>query len=423
MAHINPSLPNNGDPNWGTPLIAAIGTLVSQVNTHDDSITSFAATSGPTRSAAYSFGGADAILSGFGAGNNYAVRQGFSLPQTWGRIRFRFRNYLGWNDGGTAMGNATIGNVYLGKETIGTPITFSAAPELVSAGGAGLGGTISGLTEFVTGWFTPVDTTTQDARRPLLLSYQLQNNTGSAISVAQSNGGRVWANATGAQVAQLAATGYNDNGAGIFTEIIAEYETTATTPIGLFIGPSFIDAHSATGTAGWLGQESGFAQLWSKRTGGIAVVNGYGNTQATDWGSASQKWSRFPLVIPNFIFVSCIGNDIISGGITLATAQSRYATLLATIHAKYPNVPVFSQIEPPYGITGTQETVRTSFNAWLPTAKKALGISGIVDLDRAVRDTTTASNVHADFISADNLHPNPRGYEKLTDVFAGIVPN
>lgn len=49
MAHINPALPNDGDSGWGDTLNGVFGTVIAQVNTHDDQIATLS-TSGGTGS-------------------------------------------------------------------------------------------------------------------------------------------------------------------------------------------------------------------------------------------------------------------------------------------------------------------------------------------------------------------------------------
>lgn len=42
MTHINPAIPAVGDTNWGSPLSAALNSIVTKVNVLDDEITAAA---------------------------------------------------------------------------------------------------------------------------------------------------------------------------------------------------------------------------------------------------------------------------------------------------------------------------------------------------------------------------------------------
>jgi hypothetical protein len=105
-------------------------------------------------------------------------------------------------------------------------------------------------------------------------------------------------------------------------------------------------------------------------------------------------------------------NDLAVDHDSLATMQGNFNTLKAKlVAARYP---IFAFTIPRAGanITGTDETTRAAYNAWLYTVS---GIT-VIDIDTALGDPTGAGDAN---FEGDDLHLSDAGH----DIVAGLVQN
>lgn len=363
-----------------------------------------------TRRAAYSFGGTRGAGFTVPGSTSLAQRQRFKLTKQWTRMRFRVRLMVGLDDGATASAGLRIGNIYLGREVPGVPMTYAAAPELVSVGGGTT--TYSGLTEFTSAWYTPTDTTLMQPRQSLLYTMVLTNPSASNANVASTFDQALIGMAANAN--DLNSSAFNNYGSSI-AEVIAEYDFgDSLVRIGLFLGDSAMDTLIASGDIGW-GQISGFPQGWAQRNNAIAVVNACPSARLVDWASGSQKYARFDAVTPSFIVTNLGPNDLLNDGVDGPTMVTRYTAHIAAIRAKWPGVPIYGCNVGPFQMAATDshDIARVAFNRWL--GGLPLDLTGAFDFDRVVRDPANVQNIAADLLASDLRHPNIRGYQRLAD--------
>jgi hypothetical protein len=60
------------------------------------------------------------------------------------------------------------------------------------------------------------------------------------------------------------------------------------------------------------------------------------------------------------------------------------------------------------------EQVRDSFNEWIRTSHE---LDGVVDYDRALRDSADGKKLNAAYDSGDHLHPSDAGYKAMAQEF------
>jgi len=359
-----------------------------------------------TRQGAYSFGGT--VGSAYSAtAVNYSIRNRFILTQNVTRMRVRFRNFLGLSEVSPG-GVATVGNVFIGVESLTSAGSFASTPVNI---GNGASTNLSSTAEYITAWYTPTATIGK-AFTPLLLSFGAV--AGAATDLPATGGAQPWIITDQTKAGDIAPTGWVNNWTVSLFEVIVEYEfINNAAKVVLFLGHSAVDSYSATAQTGYYGQVSGFPQKWARKHGGVAVVNAYTGARMGDWAASKIKWGRFPTIQPDAIVVSILANDVFQN-VGTAGVQALFLTFLATVQAKYPGVPIFVCNEEPYNQTGTaQETTRQALNLWLTQLDTTL-IAGIFDFDRAVRGTTITS-WDANFVSPDGIHAAPRGFDVLSD--------
>lgn len=189
-------------------------------------------------------------------------------------------------------------------------------------------------------------------------------------------------------------------------DVWIEVETYATTPVIATIGSS-----TPTGVgADWPVQESVVSRVAEKLKALPMHYGGSGDTMANSANFGWERWTRWAgLAKPDAVLMMQHTNDVFEAGMTLATLQSRYNTLMTYLRQNIsPNIYV-TTVTPRTNVTGPQEDLRRQFNTWLRTLPG--GARDCFELGVAV--STDDETLLPAFDSGDGYHLSPAGHAAM----------
>lgn len=401
-----------------------------------------------TKKAAYRMGGTHNNTNLGGSGQTMLRERtpGLQLPVQATRWRLHYRNYNALASSNSGSDPVTVQRVYVGVNAgpNGTSEYACSAPLQQMPGAPGA---VQGTTEWVSDWHTPASVGIADTRQKFNVQIDLTCAANDYIGYTSSMFcAMVNTTVTGDGVlSPTVADPGNIGGGGSATswysynymvgDVWIEYEyVDATVPNVLFLGHSYVDAAQFNATAGQYGQPSGFAQKAARRHKFAATVNALSTSKITDWVNGGTISNKFDILTVaqgyefDAIVVMLGGNDIVNDGTTpnTATMLSRFQSLVNAINTRYPGVPIYACTNVPFGAVGdttfgsggkavTQAMLNAQdgLNAGLFSTIR--GLAGVFDLESAFKDPANTRRPLAAYVGADNIHPNPRGYDKLAD--------
>lgn len=189
-----------------------------------------------------------------------------------------------------------------------------------------------------------------------------------------------------------------------------EAEVPATTPVVLGHGTSTV-----TGTASADPVGDSFVSKYAYSQGSLPVLVTHHGSTMTSWSTDAVKWDQYPGVNLKSIVDATItyagGNDLAVEGMTAAEMQTRMADYLKVLQSKVKG-PVYVGLLSPSNKPASVEVVRRTVNTWLKGLPS--GIRGTFDFPLAIGDAADEDLEPA--YSADGLHPNAAGQQRLADL-------
>ncbi len=191
-------------------------------------------------------------------------------------------------------------------------------------------------------------------------------------------------------------------------DVWIEAEVEPSTPVLAAFGDSLSSGVSSTLPVydSWLSQ-------WCRANGALPVhYTGSGYTMDIWPSDTHPAWTRWQdLDRPDACIFAMGSNDIFGAGMTLAAAQARHTEALRQVRKFVSPVVYDMTILPRTSVTGDAETLRRSYNAWLPK-------SGTRQVFNIVPAVSTDDETLMPAFDADGIHLNTAGYAAI----AGVVP-
>lgn len=381
-----------------------------------------------TREGMHTIGSPNRLVA-HGGGLEWLQRTLVVMPATTSRWRLAVANRNAQTGAAPGQGG-TLASVYIGE------------PEY-PAGGRWAGACTAALDAAITEPLT-VPTDGSDARSEWVTDPALQFQAGAptALSIAATTN----VEGTGVIASDCVAfcgLGVNNQvgaaatpgvAADFIWDVRIEYETVVPggTPLVVVVG--------ASGESGYNPDTGALpAESWphvAARLGAFLVINGgVGSSVTSDWTSSSGRpYERLALSsdVPDVAVIGMLSsNDIgaMAGGDAATAGQ--IATHLALMKANFETIvdnlradgadAVYAATIPPrgYSAAGSFENLRGQFNAWLRTLP--LGLAGLLDFERALRDVTATSDLDPLLRSSDNIHPNLGGAQIIAGIAAAAL--
>lgn len=184
-------------------------------------------------------------------------------------------------------------------------------------------------------------------------------------------------------------------------DIWVEAETPAMTPVVAVLGDSL-----SAGVGATLPVHDSALSQHMRTINGLPVHYAASGDTLAGWNDpAAYKWTRWQgLDRPDAVILAMGSNDIF-GGATLADAQSRHATVVASLKEKVSARIYGATIMPRTSVTGAAETTRRDYNTWLSglpnDTRDLFGFAASISGDD---ETITPA------YDADGVHLNTAGY-------------
>jgi lysophospholipase L1-like esterase len=271
-------------------------------------------------------------------------------------------------------------------------------------------------TDLVTAWTTnPAQQIT--ARTPFMLSVGIQSGatgTGFVSTDAQAMAG---GGGTGQLTSAAGTASWGISPWCLDIRIEYDYQAQPFNLVGFYIGDSGVsgfspDDQSTTPQAGMLPHENypGVIGLNNSHT----IINAAnGTTGTTQWLSgSSQPYTRIPstsTTVPDYAWIGLGSNDCFSS-VSLATYQTNMAAIVSILRGMGIKR-IFTCTVAPRAFTGTQETLRLSYNDFLRAVP--LGIEAVHDFDKIMRSPSDSTVIDPDLVSSDGFHPNRGGAQRM----------
>lgn len=372
-----------------------------------------------TKRAMYCFGGNGAGQ----AAPNTDILQRFPvmLPFKTKRWRFRIWNH---NAGVPYAGAVNFSGLWVGPAVFGADgdPTGLYATDPVQAYAAF--STAADGSEYVGPWIT-------DA------AAQFQPNVYHLLSMgwttAAANGGRsnakYWflSGAGAAAKAGQANPGAMSNTSVTAFDMRIEYEADTIGAVLYVVGDSNSEATSAQSAT-----SPAVPQIWCHQAlfgrKGAAVNAARGGAATVDLrNSASWEWTRIGTDVTPDCAVIDLGTNDCQQGRALTTYQQYYGEIVALLRSRFgANLPIYGSTVPPRNFatdtTGNaNEALRISYNTWLRSLP--LGLAGILDFDKALRDPANERQLLALYAGPDGLHITRQGQQQKAAIAGAVLPN
>jgi lysophospholipase L1-like esterase len=153
-------------------------------------------------------------------------------------------------------------------------------------------------------------------------------------------------------------------------------------------------------------------------TSQVSVMNqGIGGNAITNGGLGPTAVSRFSRDVLGQSGVRWViifeGVNDIGGDVSASPITSAFASLISQAHAQ--NLLVYGATITPFAgnayYSVTHESTRQAVNTYIRSG----AYDGYIDLDAAVRDSSSPPMLQAAYNSGDGLHLSPAGYQKMAD--------
>lgn len=222
--------------------------------------------------------------------------------------------------------------------------------------------------------------------------------------------------AAGANATINVAAGTNYFGNNLALDKYIEYEVDKDVTVGLFLGASGEQGYNNVAGQGG-GYEPVFLHetppgAWGMRVGALWMNGGIpGATQAPFLNKDYLGFARFDTTHtkPDFTVIDLAGNSIMNGA-TLLAVQTDFVNVVAQCRA-LGLTKIYLCTVPPVDFAtpadDAKETVRNNFNAWV--RGHPLNVTGIIDMDRFMRDPTNTRRQMPGFVDTDKVHQLPGG--------------
>lgn len=329
---------------------------------------------------ALTVGGAWALWDGALAG---AIRMPIRFAGKVNRYRVHLRNWT-TRTGEPGSSAVSVPGVWIGGRN-GSQIT--GAVQIAS-----------GLSSTGEDMVTPWVTTPLEADTDYMLAF---THSGSAQTLALVGG--CWTVATADATAAVNGT----INARSPLDVWIEAEVAPDVPVLAAFGDSLSSGITSTLPVydSWLSQ-------WCRENGAMPVhYTGSGYTMDI-WPDNAPGWTRWQdLDRPDAVVFAMGSNDVFGTGATLATMQAKHVAALRQVQKYVSPVVYGTTILPRTNVTGTQETVRRAYNAWLPQ-------SGMRDLFNIVPAVSSDDETLMPAFDVDGIHLNTAGYAAI----AGVIP-
>lgn len=195
-------------------------------------------------------------------------------------------------------------------------------------------------------------------------------------------------------------------------DVWIEAETLAGTPVIGSLGDSISCGVGATSPV----QDSWLNKYAFEKKALPVHYGGSSETLANSLDVNMEKWTRWSgMARPDALIMALGSNDIFTGA-TLATVQANMGNVIAAVRAYVSDSVHLGTITPRTGVTGAQEDVRRSFNAWAKTLP--LGTRDVFDFSAAV--SSDDETIIPEF-DADGIHMTTAGYAAMSGAIARPV--
>lgn len=256
----------------------------------------------------------------------------------------------------------------------------------------------SGLSSTGEDMVTPWVTTPLEADTDYMLAFTHSSTGQTLITV-----GGCWTTTTGDATAAVDGTSH----VRAPLDVWIEAEVAPDVPILAAFGDSLSSGITSTVPVydSWLSQ-------WARANGALPVhYTGSGYTMDI-WPDAAPGWTRWQeLDRPDAVVFAMGSNDVFGTGATLAGTQAKFAEALRQVRKFVSPVVYATTILPRTSVTGAAETMRRSYNTWLPS-------SGARQVFNIVPAVSTDDETLMPAFDVDGIHLNTAGYAAI----AGVIP-
>lgn len=339
-------------------------------------------------------------------------------------VRYRFRISNASAQNGTNPGTPIqIDSLWIGRPAYTDSShnnkwlgDMTATPTQVYTGGGAL--PTSGTTDLATPWITNAGEIA--ARTPFVLSVGLTVSAGgSGIMMSDVYGGMQYGPSSSNQ-AGVAVPGGGYNYAGFPLDIRMEYEVEAPGAelVALVIGASGESGYSGTGDLSSAPRAlndpvDAWPSVWASRQGYHVINGGLFGSATTDWLVGSGRpYTRFDLAttVPDIAIIGSMVSNDINLGTSVSSIINNYYTIIGNLRT-LGITRIFGVTIPPRGLSGSNETNRNTFNAFLRAIPS--GLEDVFDIDLALRNPAATNALMPELVSADGVHPVRYGYRTI----------
>lgn len=370
-----------------------------------------------TKRAMLAFGG-----SGAGSANastaDFTERLPVLLPVRTKRWRLRIANAP---SGVIGAGAQAVKGVAVGKAVMASTGDPTGAIDGTVTTALGAFTTNSDGSDYVTAWVTD-----PDAQFAPNIMHMLSFGWTAPGATVVGRGSSLYWFRSGAGASDGFATAnagtYSTSG-GKWFDTRLEYEFDGLGSVGLWVGDSQLEA--TTGSTS-LATYSIYPHQAGFRSGSVACIACRGGVASSLFTSESVwEWQKLGTEITPDFGVIDLGINDAGASVTLATFQSNLLTIKNLMKSRYNIDRVFGATIAPrsYASPGSDanETLRLSYNAWLRTCP--LGLVGILDFDRELRDPANVRNMIAPYPGSDNLHRTREAHQAEAMLAAAVLPS
>lgn len=231
---------------------------------------------------------------------------------------------------------------------------------------------------------------------------------GGGNTVLQVNQGGGWTTTDNTKVTQADTVGWTRTQTTPL-HCWVEAEVPASTPVLCAHGDSITIGTATTDPVG-----DSWASKYAYAQGALPVILAMHGSSMTNWTPGAIRWAQFGKFDLRSVVdatVTTLGqNDLTVAGMDVETLKARHATMLEGLRAVVGG-PIYLGSITPSNKAAAVEAVRRDFNTWRSTLPA--GERGVFSFAAAVGDTANEDLLPE--YSADGLHPNAAGQQKMAD--------
>lgn len=221
-----------------------------------------------------------------------------------------------------------------------------------------------------------------------------------------------WTSATTGVDPTQAASGATSTASYIPMDVVLEYDVTSPYPAWLIIGDSIFEGVTAA-TAAALSPTSNLRSppaQWG-RCNNIHIQNQslYALRADTLENGARREWTRQPQTDGHFDgCVIELGTNDVANSRSLSQIQTSINDIVDNVRSIIgTDKPIYLGNVPAHGQVTTIETTRINVNDWYATIP--FGVTGVVDIDTALRKTAASNVSDSRLMASDGVHPAYQG--------------